>query len=1057
LIKTLSFGSKLNVSTPAPPPPPEFTVIKTFSFGSKLNVSTPAPPPPPEYTVIKTLSFGSKLDTNPPSPLKFTLIKTLSFGSKLSLYPLIKDETPANNSIDIDMYPLIRVYVEDNLNFDISWSTNQSIWTANNNSVSTGFYQQRAIFVNESNTSYWWTVNVKNTDDNWANKTFKFKTREYSYSNWSDTWEFNATSPNVTTVSSSNITGNSATLHGYVDEGGNISVYFEYGLDTNYGNTTSSNHVENYTYFQEGISGLTDGVTYHYRAVASNDLGTTNGTDKQFSTDISNVTVFNAESIPPNTINTSWNQQNGVDKYYLVYKIGSIPTSRVDGTLLANTTNLFYNHTNLNYGTHYYYSIWAYNNTNGFNENYSTADNFTNPYRPSNFIASNKTLATITLNWTKAVNSTHSIVVMNETGYADYPNSLTNGTEIYNNTGNSKLVTGLAFNTTYYFSLWSYNSTSNLYSVDYVYVNETTYDEPKAPTVFNAVTYNDTIINLNWVKGSSVDTVVIRMNTSSYPSLYNGTEIYNGTGTNYQKTGLYPSTKYYFRAWGYNSGVFSITNITTDNITLPEPPQNLSANFIAGTDLNITWEKGIGATQTYIRNSTESYPSLVTGNLLYNDTGEYVVYSGATSIDYFRAWSYNNITKLYSTYVNLLWGGLEINVYKETEPNIQIKNYTVFVSNQDGSETFEQTKCNNPFRIDVSDVPNGEDIVIQISREGYYTDTQYRDLDENRWYIINFYLSADTSGGGNPDDPDYIPPEGEDNETYGQLYLLTVTDIYDQPIQDAKIVIKEYINSTEIWEEKTIRYTDANGQVDVYLTPNTFYKVIISGDGYDTVTEDYIASPDIVTKTFKLYFSPDEGQLPEKLWSNISWRILPTYAYHKSNITCLFNISSELGQLEYFNMRVEYYNNSNNSYYTIFYQNISNNSYGGEITYTTPNVTGKYAVTYCFKKENFSEYCFDSGDGICRLLFLTFETISEAVSDVPVDIYFLVAIVLAIAGMGLAIKFGAGDLTGYIGLGIMTIVFMFRTDLTIGGQHWTFVLLATGIIYTIILFLKERL
>ncbi|MBA7672914.1 hypothetical protein ES703_81101 [subsurface metagenome] len=47
-----------------------------------------------------------------------------------------------------------------------------------------------ATWANQSNTTYWWNVSVNDTNGNWANATYHFKTDVYSWSNWSDWWTF---------------------------------------------------------------------------------------------------------------------------------------------------------------------------------------------------------------------------------------------------------------------------------------------------------------------------------------------------------------------------------------------------------------------------------------------------------------------------------------------------------------------------------------------------------------------------------------------------------------------------------------------------------------------------------------------------------------------------------------------------------------------------------------------------------------------------------------------------------------------------------------------------
>jgi len=95
--------------------------------------------------------------------------------------------------------------------------------------------------------------------------------------------------PTLGTAAAQNIQPNSATLSASVNpNGSDSSVWFEYGLDTNYGNSTTSQTVAGSNTsavpFTASIANLAPGQTFHFRAVASNSFGTTYGADQTFAT-----------------------------------------------------------------------------------------------------------------------------------------------------------------------------------------------------------------------------------------------------------------------------------------------------------------------------------------------------------------------------------------------------------------------------------------------------------------------------------------------------------------------------------------------------------------------------------------------------------------------------------------------------------------------------------------------------------------------------------------------------------------------------------------------------
>jgi 6-phosphogluconolactonase (cycloisomerase 2 family) len=97
-----------------------------------------------------------------------------------------------------------------------------------------------------------------------------------------------AHAPTAFTGPASNVTQATATLTGTVNPNGSATTfYFQYGTSTAYGSTTTtqsagsdtSNHSES-----ASVSGLLPGTTYHFRIVAKNAGGTSDGGDMTFTT-----------------------------------------------------------------------------------------------------------------------------------------------------------------------------------------------------------------------------------------------------------------------------------------------------------------------------------------------------------------------------------------------------------------------------------------------------------------------------------------------------------------------------------------------------------------------------------------------------------------------------------------------------------------------------------------------------------------------------------------------------------------------------------------------------
>jgi hypothetical protein len=104
--------------------------------------------------------------------------------------------------------------------------------------------------------------------------------------------------PSATTQAASLITSTSAQLNSYVNpNGASTTIYFQYGLTTNYGNFSATNTLASDLVDAQPvalpITGLLPGTTIHFQAVARNSAGTNLGGDSTFST------ASGASSAPP--------------------------------------------------------------------------------------------------------------------------------------------------------------------------------------------------------------------------------------------------------------------------------------------------------------------------------------------------------------------------------------------------------------------------------------------------------------------------------------------------------------------------------------------------------------------------------------------------------------------------------------------------------------------------------------------------------------------------------------------------------------------------------------
>jgi hypothetical protein len=142
-------------------------------------------------------------------------------------------------------------------------------------------------------------------------------TQEYYSSTSSTGWktriaEFRfANTPSVVTLPATAVTSTGGTLNGTVNPNGlSTNYHFEWGTTTSYGNSTSTLSAgSGSTAVNESavLTGLTTGVTYHYRIDATNSDGTANGVDMTFTPGQAIVTTTTASGITMTTATAGGN------------------------------------------------------------------------------------------------------------------------------------------------------------------------------------------------------------------------------------------------------------------------------------------------------------------------------------------------------------------------------------------------------------------------------------------------------------------------------------------------------------------------------------------------------------------------------------------------------------------------------------------------------------------------------------------------------------------------------------------------------------------------------
>jgi hypothetical protein len=171
-----------------------------------------------------------------------------------------------------------------------------------------------------------------------------------------------ATGPTVNSNAATSVGAAQATLQGTLltDGGSSCALTFEWGPTGIYGHTVTATPSTGTsgTTFSAIITGLTVGVTYHFRADATNNGGTGNGADTTFTTVFTAPTEFIAVAISSSTINLSWTLQG--DQTFVNYKTTGYPVDRNDGIQVYFGLDTHTSLSGLDPGTTYYFSAWSW-------------------------------------------------------------------------------------------------------------------------------------------------------------------------------------------------------------------------------------------------------------------------------------------------------------------------------------------------------------------------------------------------------------------------------------------------------------------------------------------------------------------------------------------------------------------------------------------------------------------------------------------------------------------------------------------------------------------------
>jgi hypothetical protein len=281
-------------------------------------------------------------------------------------------------------------------------------------------------------------------------------------------------------------------------------------------------------------------------------------------------------------VNLSWTTGTGttVDKTIIKYSetnYSATPDTDFyswkfeNGTEIYNGTGNYYVHSGLSQGTKYYYAFWSYNETEASHylmyssdEIYDITFGIEDPELPTS-VAVDPGMNQINLSWTAGVGTTDQdrcVIYYDTVNHTSWTTA--NGTLIANVTGEYYLHSALDYDETYYYALFSYNSTYSLLSTDCALINSTTLDYPvDNVATFTAAATNSSSIAFTFTLPTGADAIYIEYYIDTAPAGWDvgdGDLFYNGSTSPQHHNDLNANRGYWYKAWGWNEtyGLYSL-------------------------------------------------------------------------------------------------------------------------------------------------------------------------------------------------------------------------------------------------------------------------------------------------------------------------------------------------------------------------------------------------------------------------------------------------------------------------------------------------------------------
>ena len=460
--------------------------------------------------------------------------------------------------------------------------------------------------------------------------------------------------PVVTTDSAGSVTDNSATLNGTVNASNeSATVTFEYGTSLSYGTTVaatpSSLTGSTDTAVSYALSGLLPNTTYHYRVIAVNGTGTTNGSDITFKTaaivstvatgatdDITASSVTFNGTVNANNASTVVTFEYGIDTSY--GNSATAAQSPVTGTTATAVSGTI---TGLIPGTIYHYRVKG---VNAAGTTYGDDASFTTPKSApivTTDDAGSVTDNSVTLNGIVNASNESTTVTFeygtDATSYGATVAAAQSPVSGSTDTAVSYSLTGLIPNTTYHYRVVAENGTGTTNGSDIFFTTtaivSTVATGATSDNTASSVTLNGT------VNANNADTVVTfeyGTDTSYGKSVTAAQSPVTGTtdtAVSASVSGLLANTTYHYRVKGVSAAGAATGDDATFKTAAGAPTAaTIAASSITSTGATINGtinDSGANTTVTFDYGTVVGY-----GNNVAATPGSVSAGAGSTDVSY---------------------------------------------------------------------------------------------------------------------------------------------------------------------------------------------------------------------------------------------------------------------------------------------------------------------------------------------------------------------------------------------------------------------------------------